>query len=423
MKIRQLTYLPILTSAILLAAGCGGGSSSGSNSGATSSRVGTVTGFGSVFVNGIEYETDNASIRIDGESRSESDLAVGMVVTVTGTDDGRTGHATSIHNDDELEGIVISNNIDPTTQTGSLNIMGQTVNVTNTTIFESKVSGVSSLSLIAAGNIVEVNGYSDGSGNIYATRVEVKAPDLNTYLIDHPNGIEVKGLVSNLDPTNMLFQMGSMTVNYSNATLDINGGLANGQYVEVKSTAGFNANNELDASKVELENDGKMGHHGDDNDDEFEIKGIITTGYDNGQFVVDGLTVIVTEDTELEDITTAQLTAGTMVEVEGEIDSNGNLVADEIELEDSADTEVKGMIQTIDATGTNSGTITLQGGTVIIVTNETLMKDEQDEGVTPVSMFNLTHLATGDYIEVDGILDSATGDIIAIKLERDDPKS
>mgnify|MGYP002620969537 CR=1 FL=1 len=423
MEIRQLLKYASISAVVLLGTACGGGGSGSTSSTSNgTSKVGTVSGFGSVFINGVEYETSNATITIDGQSAAESDLAVGMVVTVTGTDNGSTGNASSISNDDEVEGIVISNSIDPTTQTGTINVMGQTVTVRKTTMFESKVAGVNAPSQIAAGNIVEINGYSDGNGNIFATRIEVKAADLATYLITHPNGVEVKGLVGTIDTNNMQFQLGGITVDYTNAILDLNGNLTSGLFVEVKSVAGINNNGHLVASKVELENDGVMGHRGNDDDDDFEIKGIVTTAYANGRFAVDGTTVLVTNNTEFDDITTAQLVVGVMVEVEGDFNSNGELVADEVEREDDADTEVKGLIQTINATGTNSGTITLQDGTVIVVTNETLMKDEQDEGVTPVKMFNLTHLATGDFIEVDGVVDNATGDIIALKLERDDVK-
>lgn len=422
MNINKLT---ILTAALLsasLAVSCGGGSSGSgaTDTTASSSRVGTVTGFGSVFINGIEYETDGASITVDGQSVSESELEVGMVVHVEGSDDGSSGHATSISNDDELEGLVISNNVDATSQTGSMNIMGQSVNISATTIFESKVTGVSQPSDVVVGNIVEVNGYSDGSGNIFATRLEVKSADLATYLVSHPEGIEVKGIVGTIDSMAMTFPLGGITVNYAAADIDVSGGLQEGQYVEVKSTAGLNGSGELVASKIELEGNGEMGHHGEDND-EFEIKGTITADYADGMFMIDGTTVIVTADTELENLTTAQLVVGTLVEVEGHFNADGNLVAEEIEREDDASDEAHGVIQSIVVSGTNAGTITLMDGTVIIVTAETLMIDERDQGMMPVQMFNITHLATGDYIEVHGYMDGTN--LVALKLKRDDADS
>ncbi|HRE15372.1 MAG TPA: DUF5666 domain-containing protein, partial [Usitatibacteraceae bacterium] len=57
---------------------------------------GRVADFGSVFVNGIEFFTTAADIRIDGAGgQAESRLRVGMAVRVDGTldADGRTGQA------------------------------------------------------------------------------------------------------------------------------------------------------------------------------------------------------------------------------------------------------------------------------------------------------------------------------------------
>ena len=52
---------------------------------ATITSTGTITGFGSVFVNGIEFETGSSSFDVDDNpSSSEDDLAIGMVVTVVG---------------------------------------------------------------------------------------------------------------------------------------------------------------------------------------------------------------------------------------------------------------------------------------------------------------------------------------------------
>ncbi len=112
-----------LPAAFILAglSACGGGGGGGgggiagiddgpvggiSGSGATTS--GTLDGFGSIFVNGVEYETDNAEIIIEGQPASESDLGVGMVVVVKGTvnDDGTTGTAERVFFDDEVEGPV-----------------------------------------------------------------------------------------------------------------------------------------------------------------------------------------------------------------------------------------------------------------------------------------------------------------------------
>ncbi len=99
---------------IVVAAGCGsggggGGGLAGGIGGTGAVAQGAITGFGSIFVNGIEFETDSSSFDVDDDSvATEGDLALGMVVTVIGTinNDGVTGSASSVEYDDEVEGPV-----------------------------------------------------------------------------------------------------------------------------------------------------------------------------------------------------------------------------------------------------------------------------------------------------------------------------
>lgn len=425
MKLKKFILNAAMLGGFGLLAACGGGGGGTTAAGPDGSSVsrGTITGFGSVYVNGTRYSTDGARITVDDEDASESDLEVGMVVTVHGRKDadGANGQAERIDYDDELEGIVISNDIAAGATTGALNIMGQIVNVSATTVFESKVAGIDGVDQIVSGNIVEVSGHADGQGTIEATRIEVKAADLATYLASRDT-IEVKGTVGNLDTET--FTIGQLTVNYAGAVLDdLPNGLANGLYVEVKSVAGLNDAGQLVASKVELENDGDKEHRGEDGD-EFELEGVISQDLDGDVLEVNGQTVLLTEGTELEDVSREQLLSGLRVEVEGRFNEDGDLVAAKIEAEDDeheVENEIKGVIETIDATDVNSGLITLMDGSKIRVTNETIMKDERDEGMIPEHGFNLSLLATNDYIEVDGKLDADSGEFIAAKLEREDP--
>ncbi len=98
-----------LACALLVACGGSGGGVGGidpgggiGGSGMTSS--GSISAFGSIFVNGVEYETNGAMITVDGDSATEADLGLGMVVLVIGTvnDDGVTGTAEQVIFDDEV---------------------------------------------------------------------------------------------------------------------------------------------------------------------------------------------------------------------------------------------------------------------------------------------------------------------------------
>ncbi len=71
------SYKTVVAAACLLAlAGCGGSNSSETTSLTATPGVakGTVTGFGSVFVNGVEWHTDNAMFTLDDDSGNEFQL-------------------------------------------------------------------------------------------------------------------------------------------------------------------------------------------------------------------------------------------------------------------------------------------------------------------------------------------------------------
>ncbi|MDH3862870.1 MAG: DUF5666 domain-containing protein, partial [Gammaproteobacteria bacterium] len=133
----------VLIVAVLTAAGCGGSSGGGDSvsppppttppppSGGiirTGVAVGPVTGFGSIIVNGVEYNTDSATF-IDDDNEvtntpADDFFKVGETVIVKGTieDDNSNAVAETVELDEIVEGPVSSVNAD-----GSLTVLGQTV--------------------------------------------------------------------------------------------------------------------------------------------------------------------------------------------------------------------------------------------------------------------------------------------------------
>src|SRR2546430_16503864 len=101
-------FTTIVAAAILLLASCGGPTQLGGIQGSGSPVVayGPIAGFGSIFVNGVEYATSNAQIRIDDQPGTESQLLVGQVVTVVGSvnSDGPTGTATQVTSSGDVAG-------------------------------------------------------------------------------------------------------------------------------------------------------------------------------------------------------------------------------------------------------------------------------------------------------------------------------
>src|SRR5207253_957972 len=77
---------------------CGGSGSSGNMNLTPVLATGTITGFGSIYVNGVHFQTSSATIRKNGQTVAESQLAVGEVARVKGekNDTDGTGVADTI---------------------------------------------------------------------------------------------------------------------------------------------------------------------------------------------------------------------------------------------------------------------------------------------------------------------------------------
>ncbi|HEY0634309.1 MAG TPA: DUF5666 domain-containing protein [Gammaproteobacteria bacterium] len=407
MKQRELaTAIGIALTTFGLAACSGGDSSSGGGTTLPASTIsGTITGFGSVYVNGVEYDTSGASVQLDNTAGSETDLQVGMVVTVQGSTnpDGQTGTASAIAFADVAEGVVLAVNL--SNGVGTLNVMGQTVQVTDLTIFDSDVAGIT-LDTIPLNSIAELSGYSDGSGTVYATRVEIKQAVLQPGDI-----LEVKGVVSNLGATT--FQLGSLVVDYSSAT-QLPGNLADGLYVEVHGDAAPTASGgsyTFVASDVEQVGDGNLALEGEEGDT-LKLQGVVVAvDAVASTIVINGQQMAVRDDAMREGLMLADLAVGTYIKLEAEL-VNGQWLVKEIEVGRSSDAELKSTIEAVDLA---AGTITLLGQTIVI-DNSTLLQDELSQNSK--HYFDISDLQVGDRVEVDICFDAEQW--LAAKLMRED---
>jgi len=404
MNIKTTVHRALVVAAVVLLAACGGsgGTDNATNNPTASKPVvafGTISGFGSVFVNGVRYDTNSATVIIDDQPGTVAQLRVGYVVRLTGrlNADGRNGTASSIEFDDAVQGPVQS--IDVTA--GTLVVLYQDVKVDAATSFDDDIQPAS-LEGLAAGEIVEVSGFRDADGVIHATRIE---------RADAGEGFEVTGTVANLDAVAKRFEIGALVVDYSAAQLDDlpAGAPANGLLVEVKGRS-LDANNVLLATRVEGEQDDMDVDDGE----EAEIEGLITRFVSPTDFDVNGQPVTTTADTRYENGTSADLALNVRVEVEGEV-LNGVLQADEIEFEfeHEADLRVSGEVGSVDAT---AGTFTVLGIT-IQTSADTRFEDKTDAEVRP---FNVAVLNVGDFVEVRGVAGSVPNSIAATRVERND---
>lgn len=204
---------------------CGGGTDiAGVSSGGTGSFTsGTITGLGSVIVNGIRYAYDDTvSVTIDGAPSDATALQLDMVVRIQGsaitapatTGALATAKATSIAYGSEWKGPAANVNVG----NGTFTLLGQTARVLATTVFsQGKFDGT------LDGQYVEVYGYVNASdGSLQASRIKVES--------DAPDRYRLSGVVSGWTETTFL--LGSALIQHTTADKPIN--LANGQLVRVE---------------------------------------------------------------------------------------------------------------------------------------------------------------------------------------------
>lgn len=217
-----LTGLSTLVAASLVACG-GGGSGADTTASASGSETqtysGTVSGLGSIVVNGVRFSTTGAETQ-DGDDSSQpysSAFKLGATVVVTGSVNGSEGQATSIQIVGGVRGQVSA--ADATA--GTLTVAGQAIKVDANTVFDGEGDASFSLASIAAGFgssaiYVEVYGTADETGTILATRIEKKDP---AALIFALKGFVVPGSITSTSFTLQIKRGNTLTdqiaVNYS----------------------------------------------------------------------------------------------------------------------------------------------------------------------------------------------------------------
>lgn len=378
-----LKGIGLTTAVALLAVGCHSGGSSGvpAKSTPTAASRGVITGFGSVFVNGVEYDSAAATVSMNGVAGAETDLQVGMVVTVSGSiaSSGLTGTAATIEYADSLEGPVSAVFI---ASSGTFQVMGQTVKVDASTNFKN-AAGAAQLAL---NDMVEVSGFSDVNGVILATRVEKKSMAFAA----GSTVVEVKGPVSGL--AGGVFSINALSVNATGLTLPA--GLANGNLVEAKGTLAAAAG-PMTAAKVEVipAFTAADGVH-------VELEGVVTDYVSLSSFKVNGVPV---DGTALGSVTIAN---NMKVEVEGTM-QNGILVAAKCEVEQESNILLEG-----DVVSVGTGTLVLLGKSAEVTTTT----QYQDSSAAAVRLFNFSNIAVNDHIVLIGY-QGAKG-IVATSIER-----
>lgn len=410
-KTNCINCLTLVLATALAACGGSGGSAQDTPTGPTPTpqpitSIGQISGFGSIYVNGVEYETDGASYDVDdGTGSDDSSLSIGMVVRVRGSvnPDGRSGTANSVYYDDELEGPVANLATDPDDASiKTFTIWGAAVQVSETgTHFDNEDDPAFSFDTLQDGDIVEASGqWADDV--LFATYIEKQDAGDDEF--------EAKGTIDQFNGTDqfvlILKNESSLAVTLAPGAEIPNQGIMDGMFVEVEGTIPdpVNAPDAILAAKVEDEDEDYLDDGNDD--DDVEIRGILSYDAVSDTWSVRDVTLIFDASTEydpagLRDAIADGSANGLSVKVEGDEVADG-LRVDEIEIEmDEDDLSFKADADTINATGPKDGVITLSFGNAtgtveVVVTPSTIFMDDD-----AISQFDLRNVPSGQKLEID----------------------
>lgn len=393
-KIIRNIFTLFVTLLALVACGSGGGGGVASGgTGGTGISSGSITGFGSIFVNGVEFSTNGATIRRDDSSISENELRKGMVVEVQGSIASSTsGTAATVNVEEAVRGPVESKT--GSASAGTLIVLGQTVLVDDTTLIDNNVPNFGA---IASGMLLEVHGQRRADGSIAASFIEQKTA---------PVVFAVRGTVAGHNAGAQTFTVGTLTVSYNGATINDmpvpSGSNWNSLFVEVKGTncSGISPAPcaTLTATKVEPAGLGLA------NANQAEIEGFVTALVSISNFTVNSQRVLTTGSTIFAGGVQDEIVLGVKLEVEGSL-VGGVLTATKVQFKDNIKIESN-------ATA-NASTITPVGLPGITVTANAFTEFKNAPQGTTAS--NLTPL-DGRNVRIRGRASGATS-VIATEIE------
>ena len=381
---RRRTLLGLGASLAQLA-GCGGGSgtvdTAGLSSGGTGSfTTGTVSGLGSIIVNGIRYTDDSARVTHRDDGMTAPTPKVGMVVSIQGSTVAAAASSSSLATatayrityGSEWQGPVDSLSVSGSTFT----VLGLSVDVTAATVFDGVAA---SLARLSTSHYVEIHGYLDSStGHLLATRVESTSTA--------PSSYRVSGSVATLDTARRRLTLVSgtttLTVDYA-STSSVPSNLSVGNLVRVSIAPSSLSAGVWSATRVQAVVSPLADFDGGDNDDA-EIHGSVTAYTSATAFSVNGIPV---------NASGAHLSGvvklGAEVEVTGLV-VGGVIQATRVEVKSKADAETRSKdflyVGVFSALDTSAKTFVLKGYTFHYDSSTKFSGIDWSTGTTPTTI-------------------------------------
>ncbi len=294
------------------------------------------------------------------------------------------GTLTELHLIIDYKGIV--------TSTSPLRVMDQPVLVTGDTV----LVGLNDVATLQVGDEVSISGIIAADGSMEATRLEKPAQPLSEW--------KVRGYLQAVNTPPGTIRIGDLQVSTGTVTFsDCTNGPGVGDFVEIEGVAdaAYSAGDvwqtastlTCQAPDVDQDPDGEV---------PALIEGFITAVIDFSSFVINGVTVLIDNDTEIDNGELEHLDVGIRVEVQGILDSDTGLLSANVIRFLNIRIKAEGVVSPSDIQPGQSISLF---GLVFQVTPQT----RDDEGILA------NGLAQNRQVEVRGFVDD-TGQLFALRV-------
>ncbi|WP_298607098.1 DUF5666 domain-containing protein [uncultured Thiothrix sp.] len=397
MKFKHLISIGVLASSLILGA-CAETQLAEGGIGGTGISVGPITGFGSIIQNGVRYDVSQARFTRDGVTApDQSQYRIGEIVKIQGiiNPDGVTGTATQVDYGSLLQGQITALGADGK----SLYVLNQLVRVDSLTLLH----GVKLVSDLAVGNIVQISGARDAQAVIRANSLTLQQ---NSFLSGSSVQL-IEGRITQVDPLTQTFSVNGLKIDYSRIARGVLPVV--NQYVRVTSKQSLQ-NELLIASDYRLAQEFVEFVPGE----EAELEGLVTAFISPNRFAINGQLVVTTAKTEFENSLATDIKLNALVEAEGQINNQGELIAEEISVRQASrgqTLELEGKITAIDPT---TQTLKLLGNTLVVDASTILLQKNEDQETT----MRFADLQLNDHLEIKA-RQLGDGRLLALRIERD----
>jgi hypothetical protein len=432
---------------------CGGGdtvvipSDNNPNSSTSVVTTGPITGFGSVIVNGVEFQPRDAAQRVrlpfdnftGANAKREDALRTGMIVTVKGTFDKSSGKGTYdlIEFQPELRAPLDNFGVDATVIDQTNNriklLGGNVVQVEASTIMDSLRDLAELQQIEVQAELqnqrveLEISGNRDNAGVFHATRIAKKAVNFAQGLV------QIKGAINATPaPTATGFSIGTAAITVNASTVFKNMQAADlptsaGVIVEVKGI--FNATTGVfTATRVEK----KVALGVVQVNDNVRVKGIVAaTGLADPNFLLNspiGSVKVTTNAATvfLKGATVSNfagvVTAGATLEVEGALQTDGSILATKVAVEVEKIVKIEGNLAAITDIDTTASTVKLNGVTVTVVPQTKLLDAVSGTVFANLAAARAAIGANLPHLQIAGFID-ATGKVVASVIQGTAPSN